>query len=98
MEKNVTKPDRIARFILAAVLIILYGTHTIEGTAGVIALIIAGVMLATASMSFCPLYKIISMSPCCGSGSCDTKKEESHTHEDGGCCGHCGSEDEEEKK
>lgn len=81
MKKNVSKADRIARFILAGILIVLYGTHLVEGTLGIVVLVIAGIMLTTAFMSFCPLYKIINMSPC-----------------GGGCCGHCGSEDTEDKK
>lgn len=51
-EKNVGKMERLARFGLALVLGGLYAMGMIEGTAGVIALIVAIVMLATSLLSF----------------------------------------------
>ena len=74
-EKNVGKMERLARFGLALVLGGLYAMGMIEGTAGVIALIVAIVMLATSLLSFCPLYTLIGKSPC-GTGCCGHCKSE----------------------
>lgn len=80
MQKNVNKCDRMARFILAIILVILYGTNVVSGTLGVVALVVAAVMVITASMSFCPLYKIIGIKPCCKADSNGKKCCGGHDH------------------
>ena len=82
MQKNISKCDRMARFIVAIILVALYGTNVISGTLGVIALVVVAVMVVTAAVSFCPLYKIIGMNPCGESK----------------CCGGCGSDNENNKE
>lgn len=65
MTKNIGSIDRIARFVLAA-LLILGGTlkfPAMEGDMiGIVMLVFAGVMLLTGSLSFCPLYTIVKFS------------------------------------
>ncbi len=48
--------DRAVRFIIAALIVVLYMTGQITGVAGTIALILAAVFLLTSFIQFCPLY------------------------------------------
>jgi hypothetical protein len=61
MKKNIGSIDKIIRFIVAAVLVILYFTHVVTGTLGIILLVVAGVFVLTSLVSFCPLYPILGM-------------------------------------
>jgi hypothetical protein len=64
MKKNMGNTDRIVRFIIAAVIGILYYTGTISGTLGIVLLVLAGVFLLTSFISFCPLYAPFGLSTC----------------------------------
>ena len=59
MTRNLASWDRIARVVLGAVLVLgaLTGTIGIWGWIGVI-------LLATAGMNFCPIYKVLGVSNC----------------------------------
>ena len=59
MTRNLANWDRIARFVLGALLVIaaLTGTIGVWGYIGV-------VLLATAGINFCPLYKIVGFKTC----------------------------------
>ena len=59
MTRNLGQIDRIARFIAGALLIILALTGTI-GLWGYIGVI----LVATAFMNFCPIYRIFGMKTC----------------------------------
>jgi hypothetical protein len=56
MKKNLGSVDRVIRFVLAVVLVGLYFTHMVSGTAAIVVLILAGILLLTSFISFCPLY------------------------------------------
>ena len=56
MKKNVGSIDRIIRLIAAAIIVILYFTHMINGTLGIVLLVIAGVLVLTSFVGLCPLY------------------------------------------
>jgi len=56
--------DRIIRFIIAAVIAILYFTNILTGTLGIVLLVIAGVFVLTSLVSFCPLYTLIGLNTC----------------------------------
>ena len=56
MKKNMGALDRIIRTILAVVVILLYFTKQISGTAAIILGIIAVIFLLTSLIGFCPLY------------------------------------------
>jgi hypothetical protein len=58
MKKNIGFLDRIIRIILSVVFAALYFMQVITGTFGLILLIVGGILLATALVDFCPLYKI----------------------------------------
>lgn len=86
MKKNVGSVERMARLALAAALAVLYFTGTLSGTIGIIALVVAVVMLLTAAVAFCPVYTILGVM----FGASDANDD---PHKSGVCCGHCGSED-----
>lgn len=64
MKKNMGSADRIIRFIIAAVIAVLYYTGTISGTLGLVLLVLAGVFVLTSLVSFCPLYAPFGISTC----------------------------------
>ena len=56
MKKNMGAADRIIRTMLAIVVVVLYMTKQITGTAAIILGVFAVVFLLTSLVSFCPLY------------------------------------------
>lgn len=62
MKKNMGMADRIIRTLLAVIVIILYFTNQITGTAAIVLGIFAVVFLLTSLMSFCPLYVPLKLS------------------------------------
>ncbi|HSR39236.1 MAG TPA: DUF2892 domain-containing protein [Phnomibacter sp.] len=64
MKKNVGSVDRVVRIVLAALFAVLYFTKTVEGTAGMVLLVLGGIFLATSFISFCPLYAIFGINTC----------------------------------
>jgi len=56
MKKNMGWVDRIIRTVLALVVIVLYLTNQITGTAAIVLGIIAVVFLLTSLFGVCPLY------------------------------------------
>ncbi len=61
MKKNMGASDKIARIIIAAVIVILFFTNVISGTFGYVLLALAGVFVATSLISFCPLYTLFGL-------------------------------------
>lgn len=64
MKKNMGTIDKIIRLALALVVIALYVSGTIEGTLGIVLLVVAGVFALTSFMSFCPLYTLFGLNTC----------------------------------
>lgn len=64
MKKNMGSTDKIIRFILAAIFVVLYFTGTVTGTLGIVLLVLAGVFVLTSLISFCPLYAPFGLSTC----------------------------------
>ena len=56
MKKNMGNADRIIRVILAIVITVLYFTGILEGTLGIVLMVLAAIFLATSLVGFCPLY------------------------------------------
>ena len=48
--------DKVIRILIAVVVAVLFFTHVISGTLGIILLIVAGIFVVTSLISFCPLY------------------------------------------
>jgi len=64
MKKNMGNADRVIRFILAAIIGVLYFTGTVSGTLGIVLLVLAAVFVLTSFISFCPLYAPFGLSTC----------------------------------
>jgi len=64
MKKNMGNNDRFIRLTVAALLIILFFANVISGTLGIVALIAAGIFIATSLVNFCPMYAILGISTC----------------------------------
>jgi len=56
MKKNLGTIDKVIRILIAVVFAVLFFTHVITGTIGIILLILAVVFVLTSLISFCPLY------------------------------------------
>lgn len=59
MTKNVGPVDQILRGLVAVVLVIAAVVAGFGTVGGVVALVLAGVVLATATTSFCPIYRAL---------------------------------------
>lgn len=64
MKKNMGGADRIIRILIAAIVVALYYFEVIDGTLGIILLILAGIFVLTSFVSFCPLYTLFGISTC----------------------------------
>ncbi|MBK9177206.1 MAG: DUF2892 domain-containing protein [Flavobacteriales bacterium] len=64
MKANMGSADRIIRLIIAVVIAVLYFTGRIEGTLGIVLLIVAAVLALTSFIGFCPLYAPLGISTC----------------------------------
>jgi hypothetical protein len=56
MKKNMGMADKAIRFVLAAIVGILYFTNVISGTLAIVLGVIAVAFIVTSFVSFCPLY------------------------------------------
>lgn len=56
MKKNMGSLDKTLRVLAAIVFAILYFTGAVEGTLGIILLVLGVVFLLTSCVSSCPLY------------------------------------------
>jgi len=64
MKKNMGGADRIIRFVLAAVIGVLYWQGIIEGTLAYVLMAVGIIFVLTSSVSFCPLYRIVNLNTC----------------------------------
>ena len=62
IEKNIGNTDRIVRFVLAAIFVVLYFTGVVSGTFGIVLLVLAAVFALTAAVTICPLYLPLGLS------------------------------------
>jgi len=56
MKKNVGNPDRLIRILLALALVVWAWFAGMGSVGGIVLLVLAVVLVLTASISFCPLY------------------------------------------
>jgi len=56
MKRNVGNTDKIVRWILSLIFVVLYFTNIVTGTLGIVLLIVAAVLIITTFINFCPLY------------------------------------------
>ena len=64
MKSNMGSADKAIRIVLAIVFAGLYITQLVEGTIGVVLLVLGGIFLLTSIISFCPLYTILGINTC----------------------------------
>ena len=64
MKKNIGSIDKVIRFLVAALIAVLFFTKVITGTIGIILLVFAGILVLTALMGFCGLYSLFGISTC----------------------------------
>jgi hypothetical protein len=64
MKKNLGNADKMVRVLLAAIIAILYFTNIISGTLATVLLVLAGILVATSLISFCPLYALVGINTC----------------------------------
>lgn len=64
MKKNVGSIDKIIRIVFALVVAVLFYFKVISGTFGIILLVLGAVLLVTALVNFCPLYRLFGLSTC----------------------------------
>lgn len=64
MKKNMGGVDRIIRFVIAAVISVLYWQEIIEGTLAYVLIAVGIIFVLTSFVSFCPLYRIVNLNTC----------------------------------
>ena len=64
MQKNVGNIDRALRLIAAVIAIALAAMGVLTGTAAIVAYVVAGVLVLTSLVSFCPLYRLLGLRTC----------------------------------
>jgi hypothetical protein len=56
MNKNIGSVDKIIRYVLAAILIVLFVLNVVSGLLGYILLAVAAIFIVTSLLSFCPIW------------------------------------------
>ncbi len=56
MQRNLGNIDRIARWSISGVVLLLYFLGVLYGPIGIVLLVLAGIFLITGSLGFCPIY------------------------------------------
>jgi hypothetical protein len=64
MKKNVGTVDRVIRGIIGIIAIAAFAMGMVEGTLGIVALVVGVVMLGTAIISWCPPYALLGINTC----------------------------------
>lgn len=64
MKKNMGGVDKLVRLVVALLMVIAYFGGFVEGTLGVVLLVVAAVFVLTSMVSFCPLYTMFGINSC----------------------------------
>jgi len=62
MKKNVGTVDRAIRGIAGIAAILAFAMGMLQGTLGIVALVVGIVLIATAALSWCPPYSLLGIS------------------------------------
>ena len=68
MKRNMSNLDRIVRVVLGGGFVAV--GLALGGVAGIVLYLLAAIMLVTAVVSFCPLYKLLGIDTCKLSKTC----------------------------
>jgi hypothetical protein len=58
MKKNIGDDDRIIRFVLASLFLVLYLQDIVKDAWGIVFVSLAGMFILTSAVGFCPLYSL----------------------------------------
>ncbi|WP_088319423.1 DUF2892 domain-containing protein [Kineosporia sp. R_H_3] len=64
MVRNESTADRIIRLVVAVVAAVVAFTVGAGSALGIVLLVVGAVMLVTAAVGFCPLYRVFGLSTC----------------------------------
>nr|WP_298995601.1 DUF2892 domain-containing protein [uncultured Allomuricauda sp.] len=64
MKKNMGGLDRTVRFVVAAIIAVLYFTGTVSGIFAYVLLALGVIFVLTSFISFCPLYTLFGINSC----------------------------------
>ncbi|MBI4944010.1 MAG: DUF2892 domain-containing protein [Actinobacteria bacterium] len=64
MVRNESAADRIIRLVVAVVAVVVAFTVGAGSALGIVLLVVGAVMLVTAAVGFCPLYRVFGLSTC----------------------------------
>ena len=64
MKSNMGTTDKVIRIVVAILIAVLYLTHIVTGTLGIVLLVFASVFLLTSLIGFCPLYTLFGINTC----------------------------------
>ncbi|SEK31388.1 Protein of unknown function [Maribacter orientalis] len=64
MKKNMGSTDRFIRIFIAVALLTTFYTDTVTGTLGYVLAALAGILILTTFISFCPLYTLFGINTC----------------------------------
>jgi hypothetical protein len=64
MHRNEGNMDRVVRLVIAAVAVGVSAAVGFGTVGGIVLLVVAGVMVVTAAVGFCPLYAVFGVSTC----------------------------------
>jgi hypothetical protein len=62
MKANIGAIDKSVRIILAAIIAVLFFTGVLSGTAAIILLGVAAILLLTSFFNFCPIWHLLGIS------------------------------------
>ena len=64
MKKNVGSVDRAIRALAGLALLAVYFTGAVQGTLGIVAIVVGIVLLGTAAIGWCPPYALLGINTC----------------------------------
>lgn len=64
MRKNMGTADRVIRIGIAIIIAVLFFTEVITGSLGIILMVIAGILILSSLVAFCPLYYMFGLRTC----------------------------------
>jgi hypothetical protein len=64
MEKNESTVDRIIRAVLGIAALVGAVATGIGTAGGIVLLVLGGILVVTAAVGFCPLYRVLGLSTC----------------------------------
>jgi hypothetical protein len=62
MKKNVGSIDKAVRILVALAIVALAYTKVITGTLAIVLLVVAGILVLTSLVSFCPIWRVLGIS------------------------------------